>query len=251
MYLSFYDLTFYQLPGVMLSFVFSFLIFYFIYYRINFSKNIYVRLLQKFVVFNLCFIVPILLASLLDLYLKSFLSDGNIKDFINIIANSPSDSYGIKLTKTPTDMLINVANNITTNIGAASAGGMVGAAVIKNLALPPVQRAATAVIAAGATSGAVTLGIQGGKVIAMNLNNSSVIKNHPYGNPDVTRVPSPEPSIINSPLENGNDSIPLVDLLQSLVSLNFLEIIVLLLIIKPKAIIIKNVFKFVIEYCII
>ena len=69
MYLSFDDLTFYQLPGVMLSFIFSFLIFYFIYYRINFSKNIYIRLLQKFVVLNLCFISSILLASLLDLYI--------------------------------------------------------------------------------------------------------------------------------------------------------------------------------------
>lgn len=131
MYLSFYDLTFYQLPGVMLSFVFSFLIFYFIYYRINFSKNIYIRLLQKFVVLNLCFISSVLLASLLDLYIfQVFFSEvniNNVNDFINIVCSSPNESYEFKIPKKPIDI--------------------------------------------------------------------------------ITRVPSPEPNLINSPLENVNESI--------------------------------------------
>ena len=164
MYLSFYDLTFYQLPGVMLSFVFSFLIFYFIYYKINFSKNIYVRLLQKFVVFNLCFISSVLLASLLDLYIfQVFFSEvniNNVNDFINIVCSSPNESYEIKIPKTPIDIMTKAVgdalSNISSNIGAASAGGLVGSTIIKSVNLPPLQKAALGVATAGVTSGAVT-----------------------------------------------------------------------------------------------
>ena len=232
-------LTLIELPGVIFSYLTSFVFFNFLYYKLNFSKNIYIRLLQKFVAFNLFFIVSILIASFLDFYIfQVIFSDGNINDVkssVGIVANAVSDDYDLKIPKGPTDIVVkaigDAASNLTTNLGAAGAGGAVGAAVIKSIPLPPVQRTALAVAAAGATSGAVTVGIQAGASIARNINNSSTIKNHPYGDTDINRVPSPEPNMMNSPLEYGDESIPLIDLLLNLVSLNLLEIIVLLILI--------------------
>jgi hypothetical protein len=250
-------LTLYQLPSVIISYITSFVFFFYIFYRLNFSKNIYIRLLQKFVAYNLCFIVSILIASILDLYIFHFIfSDGNInnvKNFIDSFVNSVSDDYDVKLPKGPTDIIIRAigeaTSNITTNLGAAGAGGAVGAAAVKNLPLPPLQRAAAGVITAGVTSGVVTVGVQAGAAIGRNINNSSTIKNHPYGDPDINRVPSPEPNMINSALENGDESIPLVDLLLNLVSLNLLELIVLftlILIVFNKYI--SNLFRRFLDY---
>ena len=248
----FNSLTLYQLPGIIVSFVTSFVFFHFIFYRLNYSKNIYIRLLQKFIAFNLCFIVPILIGNILNFYiLHVIFSDGNIdnvKYFIDIVCNAPDDSYDIKLPKGPTDTVLKVATdiatNVITNIGAAGAGGMVGAAIVKNAgALPLVQKAA-GVITAGA--GAVTVGLQIGGTMARNMKNSSMIKNHP---PDIKRVPSPDPNSINSPLENGDESIPLVDLLFNLQTLNLLELIVifvLILIVFNKYI--NHLFKSFLDY---
>ena len=43
---------------------------------------------------------------------------------------------------------------------------LVGSTIIKSVNLPPLQKAALGVATAGATSGAVTVGIQGGAAIA-------------------------------------------------------------------------------------
>ena len=58
------------------------------------------------------------------------------------------------------------------------------------------------------------------------------IKNHPNSDLNVDRIPSPGPELtINSPLENGEGTIPLVGLLESLISFNILELILVLTII--------------------
>uniref|UniRef100_UPI0028E0A25C hypothetical protein n=1 Tax=Perenniporia fraxinea TaxID=1350006 RepID=UPI0028E0A25C len=237
------ELTLHELPGLIITFITTFIFFHFIYYKLNFSKNIYIRLLQKFVAYNLCFFVSILIASIIDFYIFHVIfSDGNINGVIDSIdsgIHSKSDDYDLKVPKGPTDAIANAASNITTHLGAAGAGGAV---VLKNVPLPPVQRATLGVVTAGATSAAITIGIQGGTAITKNLNQSEAIKNHPYGDPDINRVPSPDPNIINSPLENGDESIPLVDLLLNLVTLDLLELIaIFILIVFNKYI--SNLFK--------
>ena len=122
-------------------------------------------------------------------------------------------------------------SNMVTNMGAASAGGAVGATMIKYTPLPPTQRIAAAVVAAGLTSGGVTVGIQAGGAIFKILNVSEVIENHTYGEPDIEREPSPDSNLINSALENGDQLIPLVGLLLNLVTLNLLELIVFITVI--------------------
>ena len=57
-----------QLPAVMPSFIFSFLIFNFVFNKLNFSKNIFIRILQKFVVYNVCFYLAIIMACYFDFY---------------------------------------------------------------------------------------------------------------------------------------------------------------------------------------
>jgi hypothetical protein len=228
-----------QLLGVILAFIISFIIFHFVFNKINLSKNILIRFIQKFVIYNLCFIISIFISSYLNIILFNTIEGihpgsidiNNIICHIDKVINAPSDHYDIKVPKGPVDTVVialgDAAKNITSNLGAATAGGAVGAAVIKNIPLAPVPRMAAAVVTAGATSGAITVGIQGGSTIARNISNSEAIKNHPYSNPDIDRVPSPDPTFINNALESGDQPIPLVDLLLNLVELNFLELIVL------------------------
>ncbi len=235
-----------QLPALIRSLICSFLIFNFVYNKLNFSKNIFIRLLQKFVVYNVCFYFAIMIAVYFDFSLfNTIFCDSDDEDNNEVKANNKDQNYNkndlnnkdgkdydFKLPKEPVDILTkaisDAASNMASNMGAASAGGAAAAAVIKNMPLPPVQRIAAGAVAAGVTSGAVTIGIQVGGAITKNLNASEAIKNHPYGEPDIERVPSPDSNFINSALENGDQSIPLVDLLLNLITLNLLELIVLI-----------------------
>lgn len=229
-----------QLPGVILAFIISFIIFLFVFYKIKLSNNILIRFIQIFFIYNICFIISIFISVYLNLYLFNNISGlqpgsidiNDVKCQIDIVINSPSDHYDIKVPKGPVDTVVkalgDAAKNITSNLGAATAGGAIGAAVIKNIPLAPVPRMAAAVVTAGATSGVITVGIQGGSFIARNISNSEAIKNHPYSNPNIDRIPSPDTTLINNALESGDQPIPLVDLLLSLVELNLLELIVIL-----------------------
>ena len=225
-----YILPLRQLPSIILTSALSALFFYFIYYGLTYSNNTYIRLLQKCIVFSFCFYVPVLIGVIFDLYLfNAIFSTVNVssgKDFISIVISSPNETYDISLPKKPVDVITkafaDIAVNVNTNIGNA---------VIKNIAFPPIPRTALAITTAGLTSTAVTIGPQGGAAIVLNLNSSSAIRNHPYANPNIDIIPSPDSTIINCPLENGDLSSPLVDLLHSIVSLNYLELLILIVIV--------------------
>lgn len=250
-YLFFYQLNKNQLPGVIISFITSFIIFHFVYNKFHYSNNFLNRFIQKFILYNICFIFAVSLASYFDYsFFNTIFCDpidgdinnnndnNNVNDNNHNGKNNKDEKYyeiQAKLPKEPIDALTKTisaaAKNIVTNIGAAAAGGAVGAAVVKHIPLPPAQRLAAAVLTAGATSGVVTAGIRAGASIQENLMMKEMIKNHPYADPNINRVPSPEPNIINSVLENGDQSIPLVDLLLQLATLNLLELIVIFIII--------------------
>jgi len=73
--------------------------------------------------------------------------------------------------------------------------------------------------------------------ITNNINISEAIKNFRHSDPNIDRVPSPDINIINSPLEINDDTIPLEVLLNSLYSLNLLELflfVILLLLLVNK-----------------
>ena len=261
-YLFFSKLSLNQLPSVIFSFIFSFIIFHFVFNNINFSKNIFIRFLQKLVLYNICFMFVIFTAGFVGIYFSPACRTERIGDIIfcdgvdeddnsnnnnsvndnvnnneNKSSNKNEDFYEVhaKLPTEPVDALTkalsvrsDAATNIFSNIGAATAGGTLGAAVIKNIPLPPTQRIAVATATAGVTSGLVTLGIEAGKAVSNNTNISEAVKSHSYADPNIYRVPSPDPQIINSALESCDQSIPIVDLLLQLVTLNLLQIIIVL-----------------------
>lgn len=256
-YLFFSKLSLNQLPFVIFSFIFSFIIFHFVFNNINFSKNIFIRFLQKFVVYNLCFIFVIFIAGFFGIYFSNTIfcegvdddnnndnsGDNNVNKNVNNPSNKDEEFYEVhaKLPKDPVDVLTKAlgeaATNILSNIGAATAGGTIGAAVIKNIPLPPAQRIAAAAAAAGVTSGLVTVGIEAGKAVSKNTSITEAVKSHSSlpavengteTDPNIDRVPSPDLQIINSGLESCDQPIPIVDLLLQLVTLNLLQVIIVL-----------------------
>ena len=64
----------------------------------------------------------------------------------------------------------------------------------------------------------------------MKNNIENNIKDHPYSDPNIDRIPSPDPNIINSPLEDGESVIPLVGLLENLTLLNVAELLLIIVI---------------------
>lgn len=248
-YLFFYQLHKNQLPGIIISFINSFIIFHFVYNNFIFSNNLIIRFIQKFGLYNICFIFAVSLAYYFYYYLFNTIFfdpvDGyinnNNEDNKNKSPNKYEKYYDIQanLTKEPINVLTktifaetqNMVTVTVTNLVAAAAGGSVGTAVVKHIPLPPAQRITAGMLTAGVTSGLVTAGIRAGASLQENFNMKETIKIHPYADPNINRVPSPDPNIIQNVLENGDQSIPLVDLLLNLATLNLLELIIIFIII--------------------
>lgn len=55
------DLTYYEFIGISIGFVYSFLIHIFVLDNFKYSNNIFVKLLQKFVMYNICIIIGIII----------------------------------------------------------------------------------------------------------------------------------------------------------------------------------------------
>ncbi len=122
-------------------------------------------------------------------------------------------------------------SNLTGDYGAAAAGGAAAGAMIKSSGLP----AHAKILAAGATAATVSGGVIVGKAVAESIKNnfniSEAIKEHKYAHTDIERVPSPDSTFINSVLEDSEQSIPLIDLLLNLVSINILELLLIIVLI--------------------
>lgn len=102
--------------------------------------------------------------------------------------------------------------------------------------MPPVQRAALVGGVSAVTAAGTVVGIEIGKGIVNNANLSESIKKSKHSDLNVDRVPSPDDTMINCPLEANDDTSPLEILLYGLYTLNILElllaIILLLLLIN-------------------
>jgi len=125
-----------------------------------------------------------------------------------------------------------VAEHVIPNLTTGFVGGSVGVAMAKaTTGMPPAQRALLVAGTAGATAASVTIGNKLGADISKNIDITSSIKNSRHGNPDIDRVPSPDQNMINCPIEKGDDSIPLVDILEGIFELNILEIVYIIILI--------------------
>ena len=142
------------------------------------------------------------------------------------------------------DSAVKIYEEMSDDASAIAAGGGAASALIKSI-----PNASISTKAIGGT--AVSIGVTAGVKIGVHVGNKCIendsmtkaiesldesVKTHPYAEPTPDRIPSPDQNWINSPLEN--DSIALIDILGDLISLNILEIFLLLCILL--LLIIKN-----------
>lgn len=248
----------------------SFSVASFILDKCRLSKNKFIRILQKLILINLTFILVFIICDYYSIQILSEVhcdSDGpdddsytnntgiesqnsssreaeSSGDSDNVILKSEKNDndevYHFKIKKSTVDKIVDTAQSLSgvfastvvPNIGAAAAAGTVGASVVKTtVGMPPLQRGVLIGGASAITAAGTVLGIDVGKSISKNLDLSESIKNSPHGDPDITRIPSPESDLINSPLEAMENFSPLEVLLNSLVTLNILELMLYIILI--------------------
>ena len=128
-------------------------------------------------------------------------------------------------------ILGNLAGKLVGDIGSSAAAGTAAAAMVKAThgGVPPVGQRLLAIGGPAAiTKAGTSLGGKGADAIADNLNIEDLIKKSEHANPDISRIPSPGPEFnINSSLESGDQSIPLLDLLEVINSFNILELTII------------------------
>jgi|ERR1700741_3576248 len=230
---------------IILSFITSFVVFYFVFNNFKYSNNLFIRFIQKFVLYNICFIFAVSLASYIDFSLfNTIFCDPIEGDINNNNDNNPANqeenkNVNIKFEismpkdvfKTGLKVVGDVLSNHSVDYGASAAGGAAASAAAKAASgLPLTQRVLVAGGTAVAVSGGVIIGKKVGHAIANNTDIVDIVKNHPYSDPNIDRIPSPDSNFfINSPLEKGE--IPLIELLESLILLNILEIILIAILI--------------------
>ena len=117
---------------------------------------------------------------------------------------------GVKNIGVLTDTAV---DKIVPNLGIGAAAGTAAAAAIKSTAGMPLGPRLITVGGNVLTTAATTkIGMEIGSAIVQHSDITEMIKNSPHADPQHDRIPSPDSSIINSPLENDIFS-PLQDLL--------------------------------------
>ena len=244
--------------SLIFSFLISFVISNFILNKFKYSENIYIRFIQKFIIYNIIFtfviifafyflslfnLIPTIYSSSGDEFINNKIIEDNTinkdKDILKVTNETDAtnkDYYSFKISKNlvnNTLQNVNLAsqtifNNIVPNLGSGSAAGAAAAATIKATnGLPPLQRAGLVSGASLLTATSTNLGINIGNVLSKNINIKETIKNSSHANSNPDRIPSPEPSFINSTLENtiGEITSPLQDLLMYSFALDIITLL--------------------------
>lgn len=206
------------LLSLILSFIISFAISSFVLDKFTYSENMYIRFIQRFLIYVLIFIM----GSFAFFYISKFFgldyiiyNSGDQKDMetgnqklVEITSNKDEDTdkdmYSIKISKELVDKGL---KNIGT-VAQLAAEKLVG-----NVGI-------------GAAAG-TKVGVAVGESVAKNIQMAKAIKNSQHADPQLDRIPSPDPNIINSPLENDITS-PLQDLLLYSFILDILILILLI-----------------------
>jgi hypothetical protein len=226
------------------------LIFSYVLNKFTYSENILVKFLQKVSVYVLIIFISITIGSYLnfiniidcssiDPELNS--EDINNKSNNNIISINRTtnlenkEEYKISISKDLVDNTLKIggeffkaaAEFISPNFGAGTAAGAAASAAIKSTSgLPPVQRAA--IIGSSTLITAVTskVGLDIGTQVSKKMDILEAIKKSKFADSD--KLPNPDDSFINNPLEIG-DSSPLESLLFDMFILNVLLLILFII----------------------
>lgn len=136
-------------------------------------------------------------------------------------------------TQVLTKVVGDLASEVIPQLGAGAAAGTAAAGAFKATAgMPPLQRLATTGAISAVAAGGYVIGASAGRSIVKNAELSEEIKSSRHGDPNPDRIPSPDPDLsINSPLEELNTGIPLVSLLINSITLDLLEIILIIILI--------------------
>ena len=141
-------------------------------------------------------------------------------------------------------------------VGSAAAGASVGSAIFKSTqSVPPAQRLAFVAGGVATSIASSKVGLASGQNLTKNIDISKAIEGSKHANPKIDHIPSPdEPNFtINSPLEEYTE-IPLIGIIQSILSLNVLELFLIIMIIivlsnnKIKTLILNNIKILIVNY---
>lgn len=208
-----------------LKLLISFSIFHFFFNSFRYSNNLIIRMIQKSVLYLLCFYLSIFLISFISIKIP----------LVSVLYCQPTDdSPTTSIVETVINGVVQIYKDIGIEGKAISVGGAVASTLLKTMpyATLGAKVAGTTAVSAGVTEGVLVVAPLG-KNIAANANiQESVgkaIENHPYADPSSDRIPSPDPFMVNSPLEN---QIPLNNLLEALEILNATEIYLIITIIS-------------------
>jgi hypothetical protein len=254
------------LLALFVSFLISALFSSYVLNKFEYSKNIIVRILQKFVIYILILIFVLYLyfyifgitvaecssggsIECLEYELSKNDSNGKTnggKEIINvnseISTKNNTENYNFQINKdlmdkglqSVSEMSKAVVQQIAPNIGAGAAAGTATAAMVKaTTGLPAFQRmgliGGTAVITAASTK----VGLNIGKAISKESDIMDSIKNSEFCDSNIERIPSPDNIFINSVLEKNEqiniENSPLEVLLTSLFTLNVLTLLLIII----------------------
>lgn len=222
--------------AMIITFSVSFVISYFILNKLIFSKNVLIRFIQKAILFAVLYILIVILLNKFGFIdpIYCMADKGDVSHFIK-----NKDNYEVRaviegsLPKKPVDAIVETAGLLLgqaiDGLGAAGAGGTAASAMVKGtVGLPGFQRLALIGGAGFITSTGVLFGLKTARALTGQIDLVELARKSPHGNTDITRIPSPGPgSNINSPLELGDQSTPLSDLLDVLLGYNTLELILI------------------------
>jgi hypothetical protein len=235
----------------LLSFLMSGLIFNYVLNKFTYSENIFFKFLQKLSLYVLIIFISITIGSYLNFInvidcssIESELNNETINNKSNnnnIISINRStnlenkEEYKISISKDLVDNTLKIggeffkaaAEFISPNFGAGTAAGAAASAAIKSSSgLPPVQRAA--IIGSSTLITAITskVGLDIGAQVSKKMDILEAIKKSKFADSD--KLPNPEDTFINSPLEIG-DSSPLENLLFDMFILNILLLILFII----------------------
>jgi hypothetical protein len=241
---SFYKLTFslslLQLIMNIISFLISFSITHFILSKFTLSNNRFIKYIQYSIIISLIIISGYHICEILNIQLISVVEcaaddnlvnsqDNQTKNILSIQSQTGDNNFIDKTFNAVGTSIKVISNTVGSNLGIASAAGVAASAMIKSTtSLPPVQRTLLVGGISAVTAAGTTLGIKTGESLANNISIDS-IKNSPHADPNINRVPSPDPFIANSPLESNDITTPLEELLGVIVSYQILELFVLIL----------------------
>jgi hypothetical protein len=242
------------LLSLIISFLISFAISNFVLDKFTYSENTYIRLIQRFLIYNFIFIM-VIFTSFYVLYLFNLIptiycsgdeyfnidpQKNKVKDVVVVTTTTEGvkdkEFYNLKMDKKLFDSgLENIGKTIkiatekiAPNIGVGAATGAATAAAFKNTAgMLIAARLLVVGSTAAATAAGTKIGLDVGTAISKNIGIDEMITKSPHADPQHDRIPSPDPNIINSPLENDMTS-PLQDLLLSSFVLDILILILLI-----------------------